>query len=951
MDEVLRLSGRVGPLHRGTTRAGRPFVRAEVQPDGAAPTTVYWWSEDSPPEGSTVAVAGRQKDGGNVWVDTWRLLVAPDTPFAHRVLAYLGGCVAAEATEGLLVDRDSRTRVYLTSGEAPVVGVVNRLPDDPAIARWARRRVTAGQAETVVSGWPVVSGSRKVDGSTSEVVAPLLFCEARVVSDGKGFVVEPVGDAVDLNPEALRLLGVAREERDWAAGIVDELPASMSMQERALRLLEELRGASMLPDVALDPHSLGPVTPGHTVHNAALCFVSDGDRAVFTRALLQDLSELTARRTEELSAGPLGVLLGLGEPGLPGSPQPMPVVVPTNAEQEAAVAAAMSAVLTVVTGPPGTGKTQVLVNVAAAAVAGGETVLLASKNNHAIDVVAGRLRAMNSEAAPVRTGKSDRAREAAGEIRAALGRPTVAPGDLADARDRWEQVRRAALPLYEQLMELHRLQGELAAADSALQAHLTTLPAGLGGVHGPVEREVLVASHQRAVRLLDELDRTPDRWLRRRRRRRMEAEADGQVQTTIGQFDSEAQGVLTGIHLGSGGRAALAAVAAALAAVDLRERFERARRALELAPGRDEAWRAVDQSLVGRIAHGNHLVAAAWRERLRAASSTARNRAGAYAVQLADGSRSSARGSMPDVLPTFPVWAVTSLASGSNLPLRGGLFDLVVIDEASQSDLASAIPLFFRAKRALVVGDPHQLTHITSVSARRDEQLARTAGLSEEEHGRFSYNATSLFAAAERVYNREPVFLRQHFRSHPDVIGFSNREVYGDRLVVRTLPDRFLPGMAVEWVDCAGPWEHGRNGRSVRKPVEAEVVLDELERQWKELEPLGRSLGVVSPFRAHVELLRDRLGLRLPSLVGKLAIDTAHGFQGDERDVMILSPSVGAGLPARTIRFAGDRNLVNVAVTRARARLVVVGDHGACLASGSLLAALAQYALDLGAVR
>jgi len=136
-------------------------------------------------------------------------------------------------------------------------------------------------------------------------------------------------------------------------------------------------------------------------------------------------------------------------------------------------------------------------------------------------------------------------------------------------------------------MELDRLQEELAAADSALQAHLATVPAGLGGVDGSVERQAVVASHQRAVRLLDELDRTADRWFRRRRRRRLEAEADGQVQTTIGQFGGEAQGVLTGIYLRSGGRDVLAAVAAALAAVDLREGVERARRALELTPGRD----------------------------------------------------------------------------------------------------------------------------------------------------------------------------------------------------------------------------------------------------------------------------------------------------------------------------------------------------------------------------
>jgi superfamily I DNA and/or RNA helicase len=192
--------------------------------------------------------------------------------------------------------------------------------------------------------------------------------------------------------------------------------------------------------------------------------------------------------------------------------------------------------------------------------------------------------------------------------------------------------------------------------------------------------------------------------------------------------------------------------------------------------------------------------------------------------------------------------------------------------------------------------------------------------------------------------------LRQHFRSHPDIIGFSNREIYGGQLVVRTPAERLLSGRAFEWRDCAGSWERNSAGRSLRKPDEAEAVLDELERQWMELRPLARTIGVVTPFRAQVDLLRDRIGERLPDFVGNVTIDTAFGFQGDERDVMIFTVAISPDLPAFSMRFAGDRHLVNVAVTRARSRLIILGDHAAALASGTLLALLAQYAVDLGSV-
>ena len=74
-----------------------------------------------------------------------------------------------------------------------------------------------------------------------------------------------------------------------------------------------------------------------------------------------------------------------------------------------------------------------------------------------------------------------------------------------------------------------------------------------------------------------------------------------------------------------------------------------------------------------------------------------------------------------------------------------------------------------------------------------------------------------------------------------------------------------------------------------------------------------------------------------------MTVDAAHGFQGDERDVIIFSPVLSVDMPERLKRIAAQPNLVNVAITRARARLIVVGDGAACTASGTVLADLARY--------
>ncbi len=133
----------------------------------------------------------------------------------------------------------------------------------------------------------------------------------------------------------------------------------------------------------------------------------------------------------------------------------------------------------------------------------------------------------------------------------------------------------------------------------------------------------------------------------------------------------------------------------------------------------------------------------------------------------------------------FPVWATTNLAAKTNFPLQAGYFDLVIIDEASQCDVPSALPLLFRAKRIIVIGDPNQLRHVATLTKDSDQEAAARHGVALEA---FSYNGHSLFDLAHRGVGSHPgyILLKEHYRSDARIIGFSNRLFYNDELVIRT---------------------------------------------------------------------------------------------------------------------------------------------------------------------
>ena len=93
---------------------------------------------------------------------------------------------------------------------------------------------------------------------------------------------------------------------------------------------------------------------------------------------------------------------------------------------------------------------------------------------------------------------------------------------------------------------------------------------------------------------------------------------------------------------------------------------------------------------------------------------------------------------------TFPIWLVTMANASEVLPLQAELFDLVIIDEATQCDVASCLPVLQRARRAVVVGDPNQLRHVSFLSAQRGRVIAERNELDPDQRERFPYREKSI---------------------------------------------------------------------------------------------------------------------------------------------------------------------------------------------------------------
>lgn len=663
-------------------------------------------------------------------------------------------------------------------------------------------------------------------------------------------------------------------------------------------------------------------------------------------------------------------------------------ITPLNKFQKKAVALSFQQPLTVITGPPGTGKSQVVANILANAAIAGKKVLFASKNNQAVDNVYKRLNELLDSKYFLRLGTTEHIREATEAIENVIENnrqknfPNLA-NELVTCKQNYLLQLRTLSFLQAEIEAIEILtKNELELSDvltnfnqekeiwlksipndikelfiaNALQIEIKNsyindlrngLKSGLnGGIMGFIFNLFKQNKLTQKVKDLNE---------------GLKQDIQKYVDHKAPYFTNDvkiAQGLLTNINFIQELAKTQSDVQKtndnhtlniSKASSNLQQTKERLQHCIAEKKNNEDKILEIENQLpqLGReylkyaINESNRLAKV---EYLQEYKEIINNKIPWQADEKSNFAKVS-----NEFTTTFKAISLTSLTVKKSFLLQEELFDLVVIDEASQCDIASALPLLYRAKSAVIIGDPLQLPHITSVAKHEQDFVLEKLGLDK---AILNYVNNSLFNHADSLGIRSGLnsaFLEEHFRCHPDIINFSNKYYYlpkaGHELDIKTTKEQFVfgnPGM--NWVHTIGQVDTTKNVNA----LEVENCIS-LVKKLREENPKA-SIGIITPFKHQKEAIIKELN-RVPGTQDILC-DTVHKFQGDEKDIILFSLVVSTNARPSLINFINlySPYIINVAVTRARSALYIIGNKSFCKSlqdnqqRKTLLSNLAYYA-------
>lgn len=274
-----------------------------------------------------------------------------------------------------------------------------------------------------------------------------------------------------------------------------------------------------------------------------------------------------------------------------------------------------------------------------------------------------------------------------------------------------------------------------------------------------------------------------------------------------------------------------------------------------------------------------------------------------------------------------------TLVATRNEELKGRHFEYVVIDEAGQAlDPAMCIPLL-RTERVILAGDPHQLPPTVI-----DQQAAQMA------------LGSTMLQRAITAHPSAVSLLTEQYRMNHVIMSYSNATFYEGKVTShpsvedRTVPDGAPLQESLLIIDTSGRgWEEspGEGSESLANKGEAECVRSVYNQLMEKEGHETWSVGIISPYRGQVRLITSMLGAENVFPNAMLDIDTVDSFQGSECDVIIIS--LVRSNDEQDIGFLKDIRRMNVAITRARRKLVIIGD-GSTIAAHPFYKGLWEYA-------
>ncbi|MEN3614812.1 ATP-binding protein [Plantactinospora sp. ZYX-F-223] len=754
------------------------------------------------------------------------------------------------------------------------------------VERLAAADLLHRDVRTLRRGWGLVAGVVEIDGVTRKVRFPLLSEPVRLERTLRGYRVVPAGD-FEVTPLV--------EDRDLAArlevapGLGGPGWLASTGAEAWLRTVAQAAGLPIreYDRIRRTGRASFPARPPVLYVSAVLFSVRD----VAGLALGDRLRAWAARPDVESTA--LAVVYGTAAPDAPAAPAdsgPVDSPLPLNEAQTEVVRRVRHQPVTVVSGPPGNGKSHAVVAAALDVVDRGGSVLVVTQSTHAADVL-GELLERYPGPRPVLFGDAERRAALAASLDVTAEAEVTAAtldADRAAVAEATAEVERVTRQLTE-LLGLELLAGEVQRWAPVVGGLRLDVP----GAFAPGAD--LVAAVRAAERARASAGAWWRRWLPGRPGRRLRRQLGAAETVSLDRLDdaiAAARAEVAAARLATVGGADPGPLWPVLA--QARQRLSAAlgtaMRHRSRGPDRwDAAGRRSAAALAGALRAG-------------------RNRRRELLAELSGGS----------LVRALPLWIGTVTDVEELLPPIAGLFDLVIMDEASHTDQIRAAPALARARRALVVGDPRQLRFVSFVA---DVDVVATL----HRHGLDNRVDVRRVSAFDLAAGAAPVtWLDEHYRCAPHLIEFSAHRFYGDRIAVAT---RHPGNETADVIDVRTVPAEGTEAGVNRAEVAA--VVAEVRR----LAEAGRvGIGVITPFRAQANALESALVAEFPvteiERLG-LRVGTVHSFQGSEAETVLVSLAVTDPVPAGRMRFLTDPNLFNVMVTRARRRMVVLTSQSA----------------------
>lgn len=837
---------------------------------------------------------------------------------AAAVLRALAQLAPASRRDAFDVSRNDAPFVWVGTAQSSLQNLaypeeaprVMTLPSNPATRRLAALDALHREERLLREGWVFLAGRVWLEEGPAQICIPLLSQPVRL-RRLLNFTVVAAGDAeiTELVPDADEAARLEAGAQFGGGALFDQTQASDDLIARLPDLFAWIHSvgnaAGLQVDRVVGP-SASPLDHRDGEELVAVVgtavYVARDVNAVDVRSSLSRWADI-----EGIAATAFGTMYAPGRVNVAAALDARPKLrspLSLTDVQATVVQSARSTGTTVLSGPPGCGKSHALAAVAMDAVDRGESVLVATQSPYAAEVLAALLTRQPGPT-PILFGSAEGRRELAKQLDATLE---------SNADERSLRAQEAAAQ--QALVEVERLEDHavallnqevLASGSTRYDPLMTSLTASYPALFAPdADPDGWAELVRTATQTLPGIAA----WWRRRRARR----ALGRL-TSAGPDDPDlvyaigaAQARRAAAMLSATGGTQLAAVWQALAAADRRAAAAlgdamrtRARRRLRTSGDAREAAASLSGAL--RASRSRR------RELLR---------------------RLDARA----LVSALPLWVGTLSDIEHILPAVPGLFDLVLLDEGSQIDQRSAPPALLRARRAVVAGDPQQLRHVSFVADADVTAAVEEQGVEPVAH-LLDVRRMSTFDVATA---RSPVqWLGDHFRSVPHLIQFSADRFYGGRLHLLTR----RPGTDVaDAIDVVRT--EGRRDAAGVNQAEVKAVGQLIE---KLAQGGGSSIGIVTPFRAQADALErmivDTFSLEMIEQLD-LRVGTVHQFQGNERDVIIASLALAADDAAGSQRFVEDPNLFNVLISRARSRMIVVTSlHDR---AGGLVGAFLQHA-------